>query len=418
MHSCPKSAVQSLLPKSQVLHDWYFDLSRSISNLRCLATGMVTVWKPSGDTLDVIPLEEVGNVGTLKQYLKNICGLPRFRQCILREGNVLEDGFTFDSPIDVQLVLLTFSDASEMEVLELMQATQYGAVGTVEMILRRPQDPNLPAKDGDLPLNQAAFYGHKDVMMLLLEAKANLCKAGADDESALHCAAGRGMLDIAQLLLEEGASKDCRDSEGFTPLLRAANECNTEIVRLLTDWRASVNIPSNTGHAALMCASAWNSPEVVHMLLEASAALDCADCQGCTALHHASQNGHTQLALTLLETRAMLGLKDNEGATALHSACANGYAETASMLLEAKAALDVLDNSGYTALSRALVQGPQSEILRILLRARALPKHKGPVNTRWFGLPTLTYDEPQLHICGNMLVGSVDSGLPSVLLLR
>ena len=60
----------------------------------------------------------------------------------------LEDDVDLTAPCHVQLVLLPFSEASLDDRKELIRAAGAGQVPEVELILQRPQDPNL-AHEGD-----------------------------------------------------------------------------------------------------------------------------------------------------------------------------------------------------------------------------------------------------------------------------
>ena len=68
-----------------------------------------------------IPLEEIRNVRGLKRYLNQLRGYPLgFRQRLLLNGEALEDAVKLDSPMDLDLVLGQFVDASEEQVQELI----------------------------------------------------------------------------------------------------------------------------------------------------------------------------------------------------------------------------------------------------------------------------------------------------------
>ena len=118
---------------------------------------MVSVWRASGAQLVTIPLEELSDVLTLKRYLQGICGRPRFQQRLLYDGMDLKDSFKFPSPMDVQLVLLPLSDASESERRELLDAVSSVQVLEIEKILQRPQDPNLADFSGGVPKTTDRF---------------------------------------------------------------------------------------------------------------------------------------------------------------------------------------------------------------------------------------------------------------------
>ena len=88
-----------------------------------------------------MPVGQVRSVRELKQELEGPCGLPRFRQRILRSGVSLDDEAPLDSPADLQLVLLQFASASHAEKAALSEAIYQGDILEVERILNQPQDP-------------------------------------------------------------------------------------------------------------------------------------------------------------------------------------------------------------------------------------------------------------------------------------
>ena len=53
---------------------------------------MLRVWTVSGEELAVLPKEELSDVRALKSHLRQLHGLPRFRQKLLHEGCNLDDG--------------------------------------------------------------------------------------------------------------------------------------------------------------------------------------------------------------------------------------------------------------------------------------------------------------------------------------
>ncbi|CAE7210061.1 ANK1, partial [Symbiodinium pilosum] len=88
---------------------------------------------------------------------------------LLLRGSNLHDAAKLDAPMDVELVLLGFSDASQAEADELSAAVKLGALSEVETQLALPQDPNLTNTDGDRPLVLACQEGHVEAVRLLLE---------------------------------------------------------------------------------------------------------------------------------------------------------------------------------------------------------------------------------------------------------
>ena len=93
---------------------------------------MLQVRMVSGEALTSIPVDEVHDVKGLKQRLTQLHGLPpRFRQRVFCHRENLEEAVRLDSPMDLDLVLLTLSDVSERQVEELAAAATQGSISEV-----------------------------------------------------------------------------------------------------------------------------------------------------------------------------------------------------------------------------------------------------------------------------------------------
>ena len=93
---------------------------------------MLHVSMLSGEAVTSIAVEEVHDVRGLKQHLTQLHGLPpRFRQRVFFHGENLEDDVKLDSPMDLDLVLLTCADVSAEQVEELTAVAGRGSVSEV-----------------------------------------------------------------------------------------------------------------------------------------------------------------------------------------------------------------------------------------------------------------------------------------------
>ena len=258
------------------------------------------VWGVSGREVASIPQQELQDARMLKQILSKICGVPRFRQRLLHDGDCLEDTARLDLLEDVQLVLLDYCPTSKRDIAELYDAAECGNVPKVEIALQRPQDPSLTTSPtAPSPLQRASRNGHVDVVRLLLEARADMERFHCYGSTALGNAAAFGKMGAVCMLLQAGANKD---NGTVTPLYAAAAEGQIEIVRLLLEVRADVNKNSSPRIAttALGAASLNGHAETVSVLLKEGADKD----QRCgreneTALTLAAINGHQEVACLL-----------------------------------------------------------------------------------------------------------------------
>ena len=93
---------------------------------------MLQIRMLSGEAVTSIAVEEICDVRGLKQRLNQLHGLPpRFRQRVLAHAQDVEDSVTLDSPMDLDLVLLSFAEVSESQVDDMVDAARRGC--TVEV---------------------------------------------------------------------------------------------------------------------------------------------------------------------------------------------------------------------------------------------------------------------------------------------
>ena len=74
-----------------------------------------------------LPLTELSDVKALKRRLHQHHGLPpRFRQRLFNNGEILDDDFQLDSAMDLQVLIVSFCDASQDQRRELCAAAMDG----------------------------------------------------------------------------------------------------------------------------------------------------------------------------------------------------------------------------------------------------------------------------------------------------
>ncbi|CAE7838754.1 ANKRD50 [Symbiodinium sp. CCMP2592] len=127
---------------------------------------MLCIWSAmTGKQLASIPAEEVDDVRALKQLLHSKHRLPPpFRQRLVYldsvSDGVLDDLVKLDSPMDLQLILIPYVQASQLEANELAAAAAKGSLPQVEAKLQKPQDPNVDNTSGSSPLGLATACAH------------------------------------------------------------------------------------------------------------------------------------------------------------------------------------------------------------------------------------------------------------------
>ena len=86
----------------------------------------------SGGEVTSVPVGELTDVRELKLQLHRLHGFPpRFRQRLLLRGSPMDDSVKLDSPMDLELVLLTYSATSQMQAFKLVTAAGKGSATEV-----------------------------------------------------------------------------------------------------------------------------------------------------------------------------------------------------------------------------------------------------------------------------------------------
>ncbi|CAE7704956.1 ANKRD17, partial [Symbiodinium necroappetens] len=273
---------------------------------------MLHVWRTSGQELVAVGAEDFKDVATLKGHLFEVCGFPVYLQQLLHAGSILDDDTRLAAPMDLQLVLLTFSGLSSRSTLA----------------------------SAEEDLEEAAKQNDVSTLRCLLEA--GLLRDGkrAYVVRSLLLASLKGFWEVAGLLLQAGASPNCQCYfgcyEGMTALMLASENGHLEVARMLLEAKATImHACTEFGRTALMLASSAGHSEVVRLLLEADADKDRADSAGRTALMLACWCDRLEVAHLLLEVGACKDCRDRHGNTALILASESGYSEVARLLVEA-----------------------------------------------------------------------------------
>ena len=176
---------------------------------------------------------------------------------------------------------------------------------TIQYLLEKCADPDLPDHRGMTPLLHAVSYGRKEVAkMLCLSGKVNVLARDVDGRMILHLGAERGDLPLFKLLLQQrGMEVDTGDASRRTALSYAAQHERVALVKILLDSHSAlVDAPDNSGRTPLSHAAGNNSYRATDLLLEARAQCDSEDDYGRTPLFYAVQAGHVATTKRLVES--------------------------------------------------------------------------------------------------------------------
>jgi ankyrin repeat protein len=176
---------------------------------------------------------------------------------------------------------------------------------TIQYLLKRRADPNLPDDHGMTPLLHAVSYGRKEIVkMLCLSGKVNVLARDVDGRMILHLGAKGGDLPLFKLLLQQrGVKVDSGDTSRRTALSYAAQHERVALVKiLLNSHGACVDAPDKSGRTPLSHAAEHNSYRATDLLLEAGAECNSEDDSRRTPLFYAVQAGHVATTKRLVES--------------------------------------------------------------------------------------------------------------------
>ncbi|CAE7488668.1 Asb13 [Symbiodinium natans] len=198
------------------------------------------VWRVSGEELVTMiwqEVEEMADVGALKQHLQKTCGWPRSMLTLLHDGKPLNDDDELRVPMDMQIVLLPFADDSSTSQQQLasalVDAAGDGELEIISQLLDAGADKDGLDKHGQGPLHAACLACDLEVVALLLNAGADMDLMNGDGESPLCAACVGGNEGIVEKLLLAGANPDLGE-----PLLAAQQAGSDALMQLLLDHGA------------------------------------------------------------------------------------------------------------------------------------------------------------------------------------
>jgi uncharacterized protein len=304
------------------------------------------------------------------------------------------------------LVLALAAPAFAAGDAAVADAAMKGDFATLQALIGRRADVNVPLADGSTALHWAAHWDDVAAADALIKAGANprastrlgatpmsvaaengsaamiarLLAAGVDantpflanNETALMLAARAGSVDGVRLLLDAGADIEARDSlRETTALSWAAEKKHPDVVALLLAQGADATAASKVviprgraggpgGAAAPVAAPAPAAPAVTAVVVdgdEVSSPRLPANANakgGLTALMVATREGSLEIMKMLLDGGADINQQSGNGSTALLVAVQNGDAAAAKLLLERGADVNIANGKGWTPLYLAV----------------------------------------------------------------
>ncbi|KAF8678526.1 hypothetical protein AX14_004715, partial [Amanita brunnescens Koide BX004] len=187
---------------------------------------------------------------------------------------------------------------------QLYQASEYGFIRIVKLLLDNGADVNAQGGWYKNALQAALFKGHAEIVRLLLDKGADVNAQSGEYGNALQAASFMGYAKIVRLLLDKGADVNAQGGQYGNALQAASSMGHADIARLLLDKGADVNAQSGEYGNALQVASFMGYAKIARLLLDKGAYVNVQGGQYGNALQAASSMGHAEIARLLLDKGA------------------------------------------------------------------------------------------------------------------
>ena len=332
---------------------------------------MLRVLLTSGRELAAVTTEDLlgkdveghSTVRKLKQYLHGLTGHSRFQQRLVFDGRQLQDEDFLEPPLCMQLVIISFCEASPVLVKRLAEAIEGDNTEVVEELLQKPLDPKVqftwPDGTPEPAVHLAAAAGSVRSAQLLLEAGANKDEQDFSGATPLHVASSEGHVAFVQWLLDAGVDTSQTDRSGGTPLYYACALGKVDVVHVLIEAGGMKDELMPDLNSALHAACAAGQTDVVSCLVQAGADKDAAGLQGNTPLHMACMLGELQVVRYLVHAGSMRDALNECGMAPIHLACQRGKVAVVQYLVESSHSRDILTVFGWSPLHVAcMLDGP------------------------------------------------------------
>jgi len=145
---------------------------------------------------------------------------------------------------------------------------------SIEFLLKRGADPNIPNIADRTPLHIAIEHYHNHIIQILIEYGADVDEM-AHDQSPVYMAVLKRNLEALKMLLEKNANAGIRDHQQDTPLHIAAANNLVEYTQYLVDARGVyIDAENLDGETPLFRAISDNACDVVPLLIKKGAQLE------------------------------------------------------------------------------------------------------------------------------------------------
>ena len=186
---------------------------------------------------------------------------------------------SLDDAIDASFPSINKTDADGRTALAW--AAFRGDFRCVRKLLVAGASPNVPARDGCIPLHMAARAGSFPCLHILIRFGSKIDHKDSCGNTALHysckyerqhgCRSQNNYLRCIEGLLQSGSAIDAHDITGKTPLRVCVESSGTECALLLIDRGANVHTCTRDGMTLLLSAVFYSRTEMLKTLIEKGA---------------------------------------------------------------------------------------------------------------------------------------------------
>lgn len=275
--------------------------------------------------------------------------------------------------------------SNQRKATPLMVHAWLGQTGLVKLLLELGGDPNIPAEDGELPIDTAAVHRHSETVEALIVAGSrfdlgHVILAGLKErvveildrnpaEVNQHLPARNPRRDVPGLPLQVAIA-----GGEFKPEQR-------EIFQLLLARGADVHAQDRTGQTPLARAIAVNNKEAAAELRGRGAKTD---------LYAAIGMHDADVVRNLIQSDPQLvHRRETDGITPLFEAARVGDLQTVHMLVEAGADVNVRAYRHWICLTplHAAIKGKHDDVAKLLLKRSADPNACDTETDEWWPTP-------------------------------
>ncbi|GMH87442.1 hypothetical protein TrVE_jg11574 [Triparma verrucosa] len=212
-------------------------------------------------------------------------------------------------PNGIDIDTLEHTSSKDRNRTALSFAAQKGFTEICSLLIERGADVNA-FSNGSTSLIQASHFGRVDTVKLLLSKNADPKLSNAKKTTALMRAAQEGHLSIVKLLTSSGAAPDAVNSDGMSSVMLSSQRGHTEIVSHLLSLKGKCDINAVTPENKSTClhlAVKRSHFETIKVLLREGADIFKKDKKGKTPGEKVKEDGDPRVkSLVNFQSQIML----------------------------------------------------------------------------------------------------------------